>query len=217
MTSHRASRSDSARPGQLVDRAYQEIRRELLAKGQLAFGGRLVERELAESLRMSRTPLRTALRRLAVMGLVEPLPGGGYIPRRTHLRDVNEQFDLRMVLEPEAAALAAARRPWSVRSQLPCADKAATRAPGFHTAVAESSGNLVLSRSIMALNERSVLYPGRGEPSAALLLRLRTGHEAIRQAVLAGDAEAARAAAIAHLQSAREVVVSRILRKAQSS
>jgi DNA-binding GntR family transcriptional regulator len=95
-----------AREGSLADQAYQQIR-DLLIQGGLA--GRVVERDLASSLGMSRTPIREALHRLAVAGYLEAMPGGGYAARRASAREIVELLELQTLLEPHAAALAADR------------------------------------------------------------------------------------------------------------
>ncbi|MBO1330113.1 GntR family transcriptional regulator [Streptomyces sp. VRA16 Mangrove soil] len=64
---------------------------------------RLRERELAESLGVSRVPVREALARLATEGLVVLEPRRGARVRRLTLRDVDELFDLRLSLEVFAA------------------------------------------------------------------------------------------------------------------
>ena len=61
--------------GQLNDAAYEQIR-EMILKGSLAPGARIMESELAEHVGMSRTPVRSALHRLQQGGYVRALDGG---------------------------------------------------------------------------------------------------------------------------------------------
>ena len=83
--------------------------RELVFDGELAPGERVPEVGLAERLGVSRTPLRIALAALAHEGLLEPLPGGGFVVREFTYRDVVDAIELRGVLEGTAARFAAER------------------------------------------------------------------------------------------------------------
>lgn len=85
--------------------------RELLLSGELAGGERLLEVPLAERLGMSRTPVRTALARLAAEGLLEELTYGGYVVRRFGETDVHEAIEMRGALEGLAARFAAEKKP----------------------------------------------------------------------------------------------------------
>jgi DNA-binding GntR family transcriptional regulator len=217
MTADAGSHSAADRPASLAQRAYERIRHELLAKRAGAFGGRLVEHQLARELEMSRTPVRDALRRLALAGLVEPAPGGGYAPRRVRLRDVNEQYELRLVLEPEAAALAAEHTGSSLAALLDDGDDPAAMGAAFHLAIAKASNNLVLARSIAAINEQSFLHRMSGISDRAALERMRGGHEEVRRAVTASDPEAARATMTVHLVLARDMFVAELRSSARAT
>ena len=83
--------------------------RELVVDGEFAPGERVSEVEVAERLGVSRTPLRTALATLAHEGLLEPLPGGGFVVRTFSRADVADAIELRGVLEGTAARFAAER------------------------------------------------------------------------------------------------------------
>ena len=58
----------------LSEKSYQHVR-DLLIRGELAPGQRLVTRNFAESIGVSLAPVREALNRLATEGLVEHIPG----------------------------------------------------------------------------------------------------------------------------------------------
>jgi DNA-binding GntR family transcriptional regulator len=91
-----------------VDRVYTRLRADILG-GVHPPGARLGEAELAEQTGSSRTPVREALRRLEVEGLVEVLPHrGARVPDWTP-EDLEEIYDLRMLLEGAAARRAATR------------------------------------------------------------------------------------------------------------
>jgi DNA-binding GntR family transcriptional regulator len=91
-----------------VDRVYTRLRADIL-DGVHPPGARLGEAELAEQTGSSRTPVREALRRREVEGLVEVLPHrGARVPGWTP-EDLEEIYDLRMLLEGAAARRAATR------------------------------------------------------------------------------------------------------------
>jgi DNA-binding GntR family transcriptional regulator len=91
-----------------VDRVYTRLRADILG-GVHQPGARIGEAELAEATGSSRTPVREALRRLEAEGLVEILPHrGARVPGWTP-DDLEEIYDLRMLLEGATARRAATR------------------------------------------------------------------------------------------------------------
>jgi GntR family transcriptional regulator of vanillate catabolism len=83
--------------------------RELLLSGEFAPGARISELPLVERLGVSRTPLRLALARLEHEGLLESLPGGGYVMREFTGPDIRDAIELRGIIEGTAARFAAER------------------------------------------------------------------------------------------------------------
>ena len=77
----------------------REAIRELVIGGELRPGDRLVERQLAERLGVSRVPVREALRQLAHEGLVDERPTRGMVVRRLGDEDVEALFEVRAALE----------------------------------------------------------------------------------------------------------------------
>lgn len=89
--------------------AYEELRR-LVLSGALPAGSRVAQYELADSLRMSITPLREAIRRLSSEGLMEVDIHRNVRVARMSAAEARELFEVRLSLEPAAVELAAARR-----------------------------------------------------------------------------------------------------------
>jgi GntR family transcriptional regulator, vanillate catabolism transcriptional regulator len=83
--------------------------RQMIINGHLVGGTRLLEVALAESLQISRTPVREAMSRLAEEGLLDRAKGGGFVVRSFSLQDVSDAIELRGTLEGLAARLAAER------------------------------------------------------------------------------------------------------------
>ena len=98
----------TVQPVSLAEKAYHAIR-ELIVSLELAPGAVIDERELMERLRIGRTPVREALRRLAHEGLVEVYPRRGMFVTGVDVRELARLSEVRAVLEPEAARLAAER------------------------------------------------------------------------------------------------------------
>ena len=92
----------------LADKAYHEIR-DLIVSLELAPGALIDERDLIERLGIGRTPVREALRRLAHERLVDVYPRRGMFVTGVDVRQLARLSEVRAVLEPEAARLAAER------------------------------------------------------------------------------------------------------------
>ncbi|ANN74266.1 GntR family transcriptional regulator [Bordetella bronchialis] len=90
------------------DLVYGELRRRLMA-GAFLPGQRLREEHIASELSVSRTPVRNAIERLAADGLVKRDGRRGTVVLGWLDRDINEAFELRLLLEPYAARAAAER------------------------------------------------------------------------------------------------------------
>lgn len=90
--------------------AYDRIK-ELIITLQLAPGQELSETELMSRLGLGRTPIREALLRLEVEGLVKSQPRRGYWVSDITLKEIRDLFDVRRPLEETIASLACAREP----------------------------------------------------------------------------------------------------------
>src|SRR4029079_17450739 len=93
-----------------ADRAYYAIR-ELIVTLELPPGAVVREPELTEQLRISHTPVREALRRLAQERLVEVFPRRGMFVTKVDVRDLARLCEVRLALEPEAAPAPPPRAP----------------------------------------------------------------------------------------------------------
>ena len=87
------------------ERAYLHLK-DLILEGELKAGDRLVERELAEKLKISRTPIREALFRLESQGFVKTVPRKGVIVADINDKEIIEVFTILSSLEALAAKLA---------------------------------------------------------------------------------------------------------------
>jgi GntR family transcriptional regulator of vanillate catabolism len=83
--------------------------RELILGGELKAGERLSELALVDRLKVSRTPIRTAMMRLEQEGLAHPIPTGGFAVSAFSEQDIHAAIEVRGTLEGLAARLAAER------------------------------------------------------------------------------------------------------------
>ena len=211
----------------VTDEAIERIR-ELIASGEWGPGTRLPrEADLAKQLGLSRNSLREAVRALSLARVLEVRQGDGtYVSSlepgellaptlsATHLlrgRTVLELFEVRRMLEPQAAALAAARGDADVvgalRQELDRMIAAGDRADelveadaAFHDVIARAPGNGVLRELLRSLSTKTVrarLWHGLADRNALDLARAE--HERIYEAIAAGDADLARAATLLHI------------------
>ncbi|MGI9117337.1 MAG: GntR family transcriptional regulator [Gaiellales bacterium] len=178
------------------------ILRERIRTGELPAGTRLRQEVLAEELGISRTPLREAMRLLAADGLVELEPNRGAVVTALS-REAQVQFwRARLALEPAAARLGAeTREPTALKAMARAiADqRAGTAAAGFaanrafHLALVQSAGNAHLDRfaeSLWVQAVGTVIYDAQaGDP--AIAAGYADDHQAILDAITAGDAELA--------------------------
>jgi DNA-binding GntR family transcriptional regulator len=89
----------------LKDQAAEALR-EMIIKGKISPGTKLIERELAEHLGISRMPVQIALTQLEKEGLVVTCPDGHYVIQLSR-QDVSDLYKVRLLLERGAAELAA--------------------------------------------------------------------------------------------------------------
>ncbi len=217
-----------------IERLYEQIVDQVeksILGGELKPGDKLpAERELAEQFNVSRTAIREAVKTLTQKGLVEVQPGRGtFVTNSTSLvvrrsiglmvkiesaRSTLDLVEVREILEPEIAAMAASRANEEDLAALKKAvalmdaakDDPDTFIDGdmdFHLALAEGSQNvliLVLIDTLVDLlqdqRKRISLVPGG-------ITRAQEHHQAVLQAVLNRDPDAAREAMRVHLQQIR--------------
>lgn len=144
----------------MADLAYERIRNLVLAD-ELAPGERLGQVELAERFGISRTPVREALRRLAGEGLVDFHSNRGFRVADLGLDAVLRRLEVRTIVEPGIARLAAERKTEQNIKQLRAAISREGRARSgiaahdasrdFHMILARATGNDELVRVFESL------------------------------------------------------------------
>ena len=196
------------------DWAY-EMLHEAIREGTLEPGQRVMETEISAWLRISRTPVREAMRRLQAEGLLEHAAGGGLAIALYDLRAIGEFYATRESLEGTAAALAARNADDTERRILAATLEAMRALPEdprahareneiLHEQIYRAAHNRFLLKSLRALlnfvpllGRTTYHAPGR----AAVALR---EHEAIIAAIQARDPARAEEMARLHIRHAYE-------------
>jgi DNA-binding GntR family transcriptional regulator len=219
-----ASRLDltvaETRPSGLTGGLYEQLRQAIVS-GDLRPNQRLIEVELAQGLQVSRTPVREALQRLALDGLVLS-HRRGWIVREHTATEIEEIYECRMALEGYAARLAAER---ATPEQVPALEEILHRGrddlgppkdwmvpvnDAFHNGVIEAAQNGMLAD----LCTRSRLYYFNSQ--IALLYTVeqaaesRRQHYALVEAIRERDGRKAEGLAREHVATALKVLIEKL-------
>jgi GntR family transcriptional repressor for pyruvate dehydrogenase complex len=218
-------------------RLYEEVvgqLRQLIDEGKLKAGDRLPsERELAETFRVSRSSVREAIKTLENEGMVITRPGSGtfitavnveaIIPSLASLLSRGKDalidlFEMRCLVEPSIAALAAERATPAdiLRLKEICSEQAqqinrnssaVDSDAAFHLTIGRATHNSALQRLVASIveilkpiREKSLQTPGRAHKSLA-------SHREILVAIERHDPELARQAMQQHIQAVEENVL----------
>jgi len=186
--------------------------RDMILRGDLMPGDRLHEKKIADSLGVSRNPVREAIRALEVTGLIEVTPRIGASVTKYDVNDLCQLLDVQSQLEAFAAELAASNHiPEDLTEIDRCIamGRAASAANDqvlaakfhrdLHLAVERSSGNGHIQRVVGPLRSSTVL-------AFSVLADRRwmlswDEHQEIRDAIASGDATVARESVLSHVQS----------------
>jgi len=209
------------------DRAYDDLKRLLLA-GDLPLNVRLGEEKLAVLVGVSRTPVREALLRLHVEGLVRRGGDGGYEPVAPDVTVIRHLYEVRCGLEVQALrrpermgtvhdldALEELRNDWRTFSAEPQEEAD----PGFvlldetfHVTLADAAGNPSITELLRQVNDRIRVVRMQDFLTEGRIHQTIEEHIQIVEAVLAADIVTAEARFLAHLDRSVAVVEERVNR-----
>ncbi|QIB36143.1 GntR family transcriptional regulator [Ancylobacter pratisalsi] len=203
-------------PKALSQMAYDRLLDRLI-KREIPVGSVLQERRLADSLDISRTPVREALNRLESEGFVTRKPGRVLVVKEFSTRELIETLHVRQIMESEAISLAAARVPMEELDAVEADIHALLATPNpsaeadwqvdsrLHRMIATHSGNAVLAGMIESLRVKTYTFNLDRVPE-----RFDTGHRehlvmiaALRQR----DRDAARAAIQQHIENVKQSII----------
>ncbi|MBC6696339.1 GntR family transcriptional regulator [Terrisporobacter mayombei] len=200
----------------LRDVVFENLRTAIL-EGNLKAGQRLMEVQLAEQLGVSRTPIREAIRKLELEGLVVMLPRKGAYVANMSFKDLIDVLEIRATLEGLAASLAAERRNDEDVIKLEKVAKefeegvrnadievVLKKDVEFHENIFLMANNKKLYHLITSLWEQvhrfRVMYVSNNEASLSLV----DEHKRILDAIKNGDCELAKKYATQHIELAEQ-------------
>ncbi|HEX5799792.1 MAG TPA: GntR family transcriptional regulator [Gaiellaceae bacterium] len=199
----------------LNDRVYDTLKRRFVRR-EVGPGEKVSLHELAAELGVSRSPVHHALTRLVSEGLLSVKSRRGYYVTPLTQVAVVEGYDVRLALELRAAETAVGHVEREALDrfrelQLASADAVSheewdTANAAFHEYQVDLAGNSLLSRFYRELSVNlmmQVIRGGKLEGGAYLA----TEHEAIVEAYLRDDLDAARAAIAAHIETGRRIAL----------
>ncbi|MCA0401905.1 MAG: GntR family transcriptional regulator [Proteobacteria bacterium] len=201
--------------------AYSRLR-DMILSGELPVGTTLQEKKLAEKLGVSRTPVREAIMRLMMEGLVLRSAGLTPVVRKLSLDDFIEILHVRRLLEVEAARKAAevgdagaldellAVMKSYVAGHVPSTEEHVRSDDLLHEGIARLAGSRLLLGMIGDLRQKTRIFdkgrlPERFEPGAR-------EHIEIIEAIKARDPGRAEAAMRTHIDNVRACVLTHLRR-----
>ena len=224
-TTH-VARKDGLQSSEFV---YRSLKEQIIS-GALAPEMRLIELAIAAEFGVSRTPVREALKRLAVENLVLSDPARGMVVHAPDAREIEDVFIVREALDGLAARLAAHRITPSELARLRVVVDSMEQAIAegrreqvvvanthFHDVIYGAAGNEMLERLGRDLREFVRRFTTLPFASPERVDHVLTEHRDIVEALERHDPEAAEAASRAHLGAAREYVVRMQLQEFQKA
>jgi DNA-binding GntR family transcriptional regulator len=202
----------------LADEVYRQIREDILS-GRLRPRDHLVEMDLAERLRVSRTPVRESLHRLAADGLIVSHRRRWVVYEHT-LTEIADIYEVRMALEGYAARLACQRasdeQVEALREFFEARQRHYTRSAAFadfntqfHQMITQAANNPYFQR----LSDANRFYTFNHQVAQRYddhdVTESDAQHEQIMRAIVNRDPDAAERVAREHVQLALEVILER--------
>ena len=204
--------------------------RKLILTGKLHPGERLTEVRLGKILGTSRTPIREAIRKLELEGLVVITPGSGARVARITAEDLQDVMEVRSALDQLCASLASqriteeekrelirARDSFEYSTRFGNEQEIAESDVRFHDVIARAARNRRLDQVMSGLAD--TIYRFRYEYIRDDLHyeELIAEHRDICRKILDGDPEAASAAARDHIDRQRDYILSQLVKYQEES
>lgn len=203
--------------------------REAILKGELAPGERLMEIQLAERLGVSRTPIREAIRKLELEGLVLMIPRKGAEVAKISEKSLRDVLEVRRSLEELAIELACQRMSEEEVQKLTETQKAFAEAidsgdamriaetdEAYHNIIYQGTGNVRLVQILNNLREQMYRYRLEYIKDADKRQVLLIEHEHILKALRLHHVQEAKVAMREHIDNQEITVLKNIKEKEQS-
>ncbi len=194
--------------------------REAIIGGNLRPGERLMEMQLAEEMGVSRTPVREAIRKLELEGLVIMVPRRGAYVSDLSIKDVAETYEIRAALEALAAGLAAERITADESEELErilvsigqCIanndlDRSIELDEQFHNVLYRASKNERLVQIINNLREQIQRFRATSLGTPGRLEAVFSEHTKIAEAISDRNAALAERLAMEHIENAENALL----------
>ncbi len=205
--------------------AYESMREAILT-GRYAPGDHLTLEDLARELGTSMMPIREALKRLELAGLVRIVPHRGAVVSELSRREIVEIYQMRAVLEGLAVRLAAPKMQADeyrdLDASIECMVEAMQKGDlaqaqhanlTFHGTIWRAASSPRLQETLQNLNDSSQRYRNVSMASPGRLAEIIQEHRQIVDALRHGDVAAAERAAIRHYDNTAQ----RLLAKVESA
>jgi DNA-binding GntR family transcriptional regulator len=202
----------------LRDVVFKTLRQDILT-GALKPGERLMEIHLANRLGVSRTPIREAIHKLELEGLVTMIPRRGAEVAQISEKNLKDVLEVRRALDILAATLACERMPKSDLTRLRAANDEFARLVktrdavliskadvAFHDIITASTGNARLIQLVSNLSEQMYRYRFEYIKDTSYHELLIKEHEKIYKAIAAKDKETAAEAAGGHIDNQEKTI-----------
>lgn len=203
----------------LRDVVFNTLRQAIL-KGELKPGERLMEIALADKLGVSRTPIREAMRKLELEGLVVMIPRRGAQVANITEKDLNDVLEVRIALESMAIEKACKRMTEEQMLKMRRAEKDFERvmAEGnlvriaeadveFHEIIYQAADNARLYQVLSNLREQMYRYRVEYLKEEDTRNQLIREHEELSRAIRERDVEKAQELSFRHLENQRQAII----------
>jgi DNA-binding GntR family transcriptional regulator len=202
-----------------------EAVREMIVDGRLPDGDRVNEVRLAQSLGVSRTPVREALSKLASEGALISMPSSGYRVRPLTVDEFEQLYGLRPLLDPEALRLSGLPAPHEIARLSRINDALAKERDGasaiaiddeFHLELIAQCPNRLLVDIIRNIIQRTRRYELALMRETKHLARAAEEHNAILHALRNKNLKAACAALKRNMQSGNDPILAWLKQRASA-
>ena len=213
----------------LVEQVHDAIVSEI-ASGKLKPGERVIQEQIAQELGVSRQPVQQALLLLRKQGVLRDAPGRGLIVASLDVDQVANMYDIRAVMEGLAFRKAAERNAERARKQGPALIQSGRKAVAAGSVAAMIGADLKFHDFIYSLSENPLIAPAMDAQwtytqrvMGEVLMRderprdIWDQHEALLDAVMAGDGASAEALARQHISQAAAAMIDRLRSEAEAA
>ena len=203
----------------LRDVVFKKLRRAILLE-ELKAGERLTEIRLADRLGVSRTPIREAMRKLELEGLVVMVPRRGAVVAKISEKNLRDVLEIRRVLDMLCARLACERMSEEAKEKLntACQDfeeavksgdlrDVAQKDVALHNIIIEATGNLTLQQMLDNLAEQMYRYRVKYLKDDSQYQTLSREHRAICKSIMSGNQETAVRLAKEHIDNQETAII----------